>query len=622
MPKANREQLFWYNFNPRKWYFKINILAGPDLVLLSKMGPDALKNAQMMAETDLAQKPHWEQMIERLKNPEEKLTLKESLISKFVVFFANLYLKSIDKQSKVLSNVPPLPKKVFQKSLDELTKAYNAQFPNDPVDEVGKAIKAGSNGQVFEGKTKSGKKLVFKAVKPEITTAYLDEYRRFLYYRELVSMGTTEQAKSKAVANVSETVHLLKMETQSKQEALNTKALKDTAEALNLKGFTVPDVLAATERGLVLPFVGDKDFLELNNLESGKKYRGQIAPDLLRLLTLSNAKPLDIHSGNIRVGGNQAYLIDHGRQAALKDNVHQALLGLTTAVYATPLTKNLASHPAIRQQLNALYQLNPTANNEYTQALNKLKALDEAPDEATQNKRMQDLSPELEKVDDLLAQLFNKRVGNFNFNAQDKNALNQEWKTSKSPSGYLNSMQISLLSPWTNYASQSKVLGLPDLSEQGLSLKDLDTYQQKASQFLKPYFKSDLDPKEADQLSADLKAEKLDNLLPAADLVDAPSDLTAPPQGAVLSKRQRITNRIEEDLKTGQGLKAKYEKELLLKAYDSHRKVADVAQKLSADLKASTRQSLSAAQTKVLNENISASIRNDFNLEPMKWVLT
>lgn len=613
LPKVNKEQLFRYNFNPRKWYFKLNPLAEPDLVFLRMLGPDALKDQQMIAEGKLVIKPFIEILIDQYSNPKEKPSFLESATKKVIVFGLKLYIKHIDKSSQVLNNVPPLPKKMFKKQLDELTQAYNTQFPDDPVTEVVKAIKAGSIGQVFEGKTKSGKKLVLKVVKPEITPAYLDEYRKFLYFRQLVLSGATEQTRAKAAEHVNNTVHLLKMETQSKQETINTRQMKAAVEGLNLKGFTVPEVLAYTEHGMVLPFVGEKDFQELNNLESGMKYRHQIAPDLLRLLTLSNVKPLDIHSGNIRVGGDQAYLIDHGRQVALKDTVNKALLGLTSAVYSSPLGENLASNRAIRDQLKALYQLNPEVNNEYTQALNKLSALDGATDEAAKNKLMQDLSPELKKMDTLLVQLFQTK-GAYGEMGNDQAFMNRLVKSGNRQENHLDADNVSLLNLWTNYASQSKRLGLPDLSEQPLSLKDLSMYQQKASKFLAPYFQSKVDSKTYDTLADDLKKEKLEDLLPAADLALQPESQAGASEynDAKARERKIIKGKIEWRLNSGET------KGRMLQVYGQHQKVAAVSKQLITDISAVTKQKFTAAQNQVLNENLQASIRNDFNLTSFK----
>jgi hypothetical protein len=615
LPEVNKKQLFRYNFKPRKWYFKLNPFAGPDLLLLRMLGPDGIKDAQIMAENALAQKPAIESQIDQILNSKEKSGFLASILNKIQAFRFQRAIKVIDKSSQVLNNVPPLPKKEFKQQLGDLTQAYNTRFPGDPVAEVGKAIKAGSIGQVFEAKTQSGKKLVFKVVKPEITPAYLDEYRRFLYFRQLIISGATEQTRAMAAEHVNNTVHLLKMETQSKQEAINTRLMKEAVEGLSLKGFTVPDVLAATKHGMVLPFVGEKDFQELNNLESGMKYRHQIAPDLLRLLTFSNVKPLDIHSGNIRVGGDQAYLIDHGRQVTLKDDVNKALLGLTSAVYASPLGKNLASNRAIRDQLAALYQLNPKVDNEYTQALNKLSALDEAPDEAAKNKLTQDLSLELKKMDTLLVQLFQTAQGYKGLMANDPASLNKFLKSMNREKNHLDANNVSLLNLWTNYANQSKRLGLPDLSEQPLSPKDLDRYQQKASKFLAPYFQSKINAKAYDTLAADLKNEKLEDLFSAADIALQPDSQAGSSGVNAAQSPNLLKHKIEMRLSVD------WMKESMLQVYGEHRKVAAVSKQLTSDLSTVSGQTLTEAQNKVLNENLQASIRNDFDLTSLKDLL-
>jgi hypothetical protein len=160
-------------------------------------------------------------------------------------------------------------------------------------------------------------------------------------------------------------------------------------------------------------------------------------------------------------------------------------------------------------------------------------------------------------------------------------------------------------------------LGLPDLSEQSLSLKDLSMYQQKASKFLAPYFQSKVDSKTYDTLADDLKKEKLEDLLPAADLALKPESQAGASEynDAKAHERKIINGKIEWRLNSGEP------KKRMLEVYGQHQKVAAVSKKLISDISAVTEQTLTDAQKQVLNENLQASIRNDFNLTSFKTLL-
>lgn len=620
LPEVNRKQLFWYKFNPRSWYYRLNRFAGPDLHRLRMQGPDALKGAQNKAQhDDSVEKPHLEIYLqgcsELLKDKKafdvEMKGFQRHLIKllgpmalRLAMAGLKWKIKSIEKNTRVLNKVPPFPKKDFKKQLDELQKNYNSAFPNDPIVEIGKAIKAGSIGQVFDAKTKSGKKLVLKVVKPEITPKYLDDYRKFLYFRFLVQNGVSAETKKLAVNEISNKTALLKEEADARQELANTKAMKKAVQELGVQGFDVPQILASSDHGFVLPFVGEKDFQEINDSETRTKHINKIVPDLMRFLTISNAKPLDIHSGNVRIGGDSAYFIDHGRQANLNEKIHQSFLSLMTAVYSSDKTSkyfhgNIAESKEVRDSLKHLYSLNHNVNNEYTKALTALDALD-IPNQKYDN--YEKLKPEMEKINKLVKLLFD---GNMLFKKDDTNST--DWRSSHS--------ELSILSPWANYMNQSKNVGLPSLSEKDLSTEDLKRYKDRSSEFMKSYFSLNKDSKNIKRLTDDLKNEKVNQLVTDSDILYHSThynsgDTEEQKAQKLVEAHTKIKKYINETL-NGEN---KNKKERLLKVYDIRQKLSGLSKAAAISLSQSPDMQLSDNQKQVLEKNISSAIKNDFDI--------
>jgi hypothetical protein len=262
-------------------------------------------------------------------------------------------LTFLDDYAPMLNAVPLLPRSFFQERLDALQTAYNAQHPDDPVTVVETAIKSGSMAQIFPCVTRSGKRLVMKVLRPDVTAKALERYRPYLYYKSLVESDTSSESRRLAAQNAQTQVDLLKRESDLPNEARNTRIMGESLEKLGIRGFRTPDILLASEHGLIMPAVGERDFIDLP-LPERREPLQRIAPDLCRLALLGDAQPLDVHSGNIRVGKDGHYLLDHGRTLHLDPVVHRALQALMVAVYSEPDPDAIPDSRLVLQRLDAL----------------------------------------------------------------------------------------------------------------------------------------------------------------------------------------------------------------------------------------------------------------------------
>lgn len=626
LPEVNKKALSRYKFNPRSWYFKLYPFAGPDLKRLRMQGPDAVKEAQDKAQRESSvDKPASEEMVQRietiLKNKKEfdkqykELNWPQKQLMKAVLrifaFYEKRQINRINRDTKVLNQVPPLPKKEFQKQLDELKDIYNKKHTNDPIVEIGDAIKAGSVGQVFGGKTKSGKKLVLKVVKPEITPQYLDDYRKFLYFRYLVKNGTEQATKKQAALQIANIVELLKEEANPEQENKNTQAMKKAVSSMGITSFDVPEISASSKHGFIMPYVGDKDFQEISDSETRTKHVNNITPDLLRFLTFSNAKPLDIHAGNVRIG-EKPFLIDHGRQANLNADVHKALLNLLTVAYAhgNSDTHYLAKSKEVRQALKALYQLKPNAESDYLKSLNNLDQLEQTSGVAEKQALEKELQPDIEKVSNLICELLD-------------NPEERGWDKHYGKKSQQTNLRPFLLTTWTNYTSKSNELGLPALTDKPIAAQDLERYQKRTRDFMQSYFPSPyknsqkVGLQQDKELVAALRNEQPDNLVYNNEI--GSYSYSSDPQKAAEQKEAQ-TKKLEEtraqikkhvnDVLNGNN---KHSKENLLRHYKVRRHIRPAAKEIAGELNKLSHNNLSNSQLRILEENLRSAIKSDFD---------
>lgn len=635
LPEVNKKALSRYKFTPRNWYFKLYPFAGPDLKRLRMQGPDALKEAQDTAQREssvdkprserniayikaiLKDKKEFNRQCESLKGIQKYFAkLLTPVMYRLFVFLEKQKINRINRDTKVLNQVPPIPKKDFQKQLDELKDIYNKKHTNDPIVEIGDAIKAGSIGQVFGGKTKSGKKLVLKVVKPEITPQYLDDYRKFLYFRYLVKNGTEQATKQQAALQIANIVDLLKEEANPEQENLNTQAMKKAVGAVGITSFDVPEISASSKHGFIMPYVGDKDFQEISDSETRTKHVNNITPDLLRFLTFSNAKPLDIHAGNVRIG-EKPFLIDHGRQANLNENVHKAFLNLLTVVYSQQSkdAHDLVKSKEVRQALKALYQLKPNAENAYLKSLNNLDQLEQTSGTTEKQALEKALQPDMDKVSNLIFELLD-------------NPEQREWDKHHGKKSQQTNLRPFLLTTWTNYSSKSNELGLPPLTDKPIAAQDLERYQKRTKDFMQSYFPSKyrstgevkLAQLEQDkELIAALRNEDIDSLSDHAGI--DPSSYPLDPQKAAEKKQAQLKNleeaRAENKKFINDALDGndKHSKQFFLHQYKIRRRIESSAQTITRELNKLSHNNLSNSQLRTLEENLQSAIKSDFDTD-------
>ncbi len=489
-----------------------------EIMSIVHQGPEAIKKRQTIAQRKASTLlPYLQEFVDILSNPQKRKEFTASLpasaklvlgvLSPFIKYGLNKQIKSIKNEMSLLNNVPPVPQKEFEKELNTLKSQFNSTNPNDPIQEIGKVLNAGSIGQVFEAKTKSGKTLVLKMAKPKITKEYLEGYKPYLYFMEQLLTSAEPSQQKKAAVAAEQSVTLLKGEIDFKQEAANTQKIRETVSKLGLTGFQVPDVLAATERGMVLPYVGQKDFADMCQPEKDEVLL-KMVPDLAKLMLLSPYKPLDIHAGNIRSKDGQSngvpFLIDHGRQANLNPEAHQKLLRLLVLSEAKGLYSMFQTPEGIQAAEDAL-KLDERRHQKALSILAQLKELhlihgfeDELRKYETSDKPTpKELIEKLQKKQALIYQKATqieqhaKLVLELQPSISELFGLPPVRTKNAVGNGYDEQSKYklpTLLNAWGNALPETNSQNGQGLSTQTIPRSDLYNYHMKMAAIMRPYF--------------------------------------------------------------------------------------------------------------------------------------
>ena len=390
LPEVHQKALKQLWRSPKYWF---NRLFSPDKALLQEVraaGPLAIKKIQQ---------EDYESKIAGLKAFREDMKKEQSfhkrMMGKFLDFFI---FKGQERQYKLFNtlknNVAPEPISIYKEEIDKLTR-----------DAAGKGIqltnienfRAGSIGQVCIAKDQTGNQYAIKLIKKELKdeinkdSNYLDGTKRYLAYQGMVSHGTSEESLDKIIRHSESSAELLREETKMPLEIANTKAMHEWLQNNpNLKDvIKTPEIIAESENGAVMSFVGKKDLAELTPEERKAWYeenRDTMIPAMLEMTRKSPIIGLDMHSGNFRTGEKgELYMLDLARVAKFKPGASEQVNKLTDSFYLA-LAKQGLEHPAgnnaakkalkdddFLKELKGLLALNPTGNAHYLDQLNKIK---------------------------------------------------------------------------------------------------------------------------------------------------------------------------------------------------------------------------------------------------------
>lgn len=384
LPAEARSRIRRYKLNPRNWFKMLFDRKAYRRELVCLEGPVAIKGKQAEVENILRNEKTLRATLKRLNDPEKMNTLPLPFPANKVLPWVmrraiNNQLDTLATYRPLLNRIPILPESTFKDELARLAEAYNRKHPANRLKEGFQPVAAGSIGQVFAAETERGDRLIFKVRRPDARKQFLEASRPYLYYMNLLLKGTDAQTRPSVIAEANGQYEYLQMESDFVQEAANLKHLKAEADRLGIRAFEIPQALFATEDGMVLPYVGERDLSDADP-DTQHRIKAAMGPDMLMLYLLSNAKMLDPHSGNVRIGADKdtkPFVIDAGRQANLDPEVHRRFLNLLTAMYAakqpeSPLFFEDETHPLeslrVRAALNELLEGEPPEDGQLAES--------------------------------------------------------------------------------------------------------------------------------------------------------------------------------------------------------------------------------------------------------------
>lgn len=601
LPKKIQAQLRSYHWSFGYWWDRAFNPANAKLMSVVYSGPAAIKAKQTdVEEFNATTKKVFQELLEELDDPERreqtrKKTCEKSAILGFlfpiavpiVKYILHQPIKEYQVYERLLSDVPPLPKEQFKADLEALKTEYAKNNPGDKIKKVGNSIASGSIGQVFWAETNSGKQVILKVVKPDVTVELLNEYKPYFYFLELIKTGKDEQAKKKAVQEAESTVETLIRESRLKEEADNTGKIRQSVRDLGIQSFDIPEVLASTQRGAVFTKVGDMDLIKATTKQE-EAFLAKTGLDLCRLLFLESAKPLDLHRGNIRISKDGSteipYLIDHGRQANLDPNFHQKLLSLMAAVYAElNFSPEKIYRPNHDSAIIFSYGLQDWLSLLSKDDIKlKFTALLNASNKVALASKLQNITPTspLKDKEELAIAL--------------AGFLGYRYKK-----GYIVGTP-SVLNLWSHSIQTGNT---KQLSENDLSAQDLNTYRKKMSSFIAPYLWA--------SEGAALSDDKLrDDLLQFSfqDFEETFSGLD------ILAEKSNFRDRLQEVLKKGN-----LDGDNLIRTYRVQKNLNALAESLVAEL---VKSNPSVKGNKNLIKNMKAMLKEDLLKETQPYIYT
>jgi hypothetical protein len=510
LPKEAQQDLSRYHRTLGYWWNRLFNPQQAKLMDVVYQGPLIIKAKQQEVSNLL---PLFQQGLKNLTDEQADNNTQERLLNKVVrklaIWWTKRQISNLECYAPLLNKVPALPYAQFETQLNGLKAEYNQKYADDPIAAIQPdPIGTGSMGQVYKATTKSGKNLVLKVIRPNLTDAYQDGFLPYTYYKTLLITGCTPQAKHQAAYNAQTTVDILKSETRLEEEAANTRQMGDQANKIEARSFEIPKVLVASKTGLILPFVGEKDLADVSPEEQAA-VKVKLAPDIARFLLLSAAKPLDLHNGNMRIGQPAAW-IDHGRQINIPEENHQKLLRLMVSAFKAPDTHpNLPIWDSLRiwdrallqadtrNALRELLELNPEENRQALENLNQLEKLTNLDELVTQRKS--GISGD-ERAE------INKKLKPFTATKIVLSQILGEPNIRTTPGSGL-----SVRTPASEYSAPSVLnawatcaMNLPGFANAGLPPSDVAQYKQKTHGFLVPYLQQAKTLEEFDQQLTEL----------------------------------------------------------------------------------------------------------------------
>jgi len=500
LPKESQEALRKYRWTFRYWSYVLRPWKA-DLMKTVYRGPIAIKKMQAWAELDVPGR----EFLRKWKDSIRDMPFYRRWPQRFGLFIATrLFNRLVRDYVPLKSKVPPLPYSQFKKQINDLKESYHKSHPKEKIQSVQeKPIGSGSIAQVYKATVKNTdtgqvRPIVIKVVKPNLTEKYLDGFRKNLYYSQMLIMGTDPKMRHVLATEAQRTIDILKEETHPEHEIKNMELMKKIRDDLGIRSFDIPPVLGKTAAGFIMPFVGEKSLAELDSKEQ-ITILNEIGKDLIKFMVLSQAKGLDLHTGNVMVnkvdGKYQVHWIDHGRQANMNPNAFQKYLDLVTHAMMAPKVsqelddwENMLLNPKTREKMEELLNLNASANEKTLLSLRVLNTqIDSQPDfkdkVIQQAKEQYKLDSEKQNVDGLgqfnsMRKLLSDMLKNPDTNVRKKtDALSTR---SQSLLGV-----PSILNGWASCAMTQ-----PGFSTAKLPLDDVRQYKVKAVRFLRPYLES------------------------------------------------------------------------------------------------------------------------------------
>lgn len=649
-------------FSLKGWWDWLSNKGRYKRTLIALQGPIAIKKQQSWVQTENAgPRGKYEEFLQRTKTWKGRRELLTDapwfmkaispILFPLTRFITKRLLKEIDIYYPLLHKVPELPKSYFEASLQQLTNGYNAQPGVDPIIKVGDPIASGSMGQVYEAKTRSGKTLVLKVLRPDANKDFLEKCREYLYYMELVETGKEPIQKRSAYLETESHIQFLIGEADLRDERGNAEKLNAEKIRLNIDSLDIPIPLFATKTGMVMNKVGTDDLANLKSAER-EAFRLNVVPGMAKLTLLSASKPLDSHDGNYRQGP-KPLLIDHGRQANLNPLIHQTLLKLMVLFFAYQQgSASEISSPVLltlgelfgSDQNNPWYTLTDAvwSGQQYITDLRQdIQALELAADEASKaaltakQAELKQAEAALQPQQTQLTRFINRLFTGVDQSiASIKDKVLQGQSTVLLEEGdYLTTP--SLYSVWANYelltSKQTNGLAdLPKLSEKPVSKIDIELYFKKFRDFVMPYFWTAESPQADAQLIAQIQTQSTEDFLAHFSVL---SDLgqvhETVSQGLAQLNAAQTTNEISKIQEALDKIKAAVheilkqdssERQRLLKIYRIHARHRQFTQERVQELLAETGIALDETAKNQFIQRLEKALREDFHLDPQHYL--
>ncbi len=427
------------------------------------------------------------------------------ILLKVAPFFLKRFaINPVKHYEPLLNAVEPSNFKIVEPKIKNVLEYYNKQVKNDKDKielsaVVKKAVKSGSIGQVHVAKTKSGQKKIIKITRPDANKDVLNKYNKYLYVINMNKFGTASDRLYLSAKEADNQIDLMRDEINATVEFENYQKVQKSIDDLNIHSFKTPKVDAATKDGLIMDFVGDKDFANLSATDKDKALK-KIGPELIKLMILSPIKNLDYHDGNVRVNSKNGdvFVIDCGRVSDLKAEKHTQLLKL----YVLQATNSSSRNFVLNNETLGVVKALLSDGSEKTNLYKSVETLEHKLSE--QNPRVYQLSETKEAIEvgsflhDILSMSSISTTEEKNKTSKKLNTKHQQSKK------YFPWFDTStLLNTWGNYFNLSNEnTFLPQLSSKtkNISTSELKDIQAKNLGMLKSYFNSTILTQEEKQI--------------------------------------------------------------------------------------------------------------------------